>query len=246
MIINNYTKVEVVEEASIISTQKKYNFTPLKSTSIDPNSTTTTGRRSFSTRSSSNILINPTIPEAEEMLSFSIQKKEVLDDIVSKKSYLQPPKPKDLETTSIQKIMDSGELGSIHWIKGSITSIPENQQFWYMACSHCKKKTQETYGSSFTCLNCNKLDIAVPRCVINVEITDSTTSIHATLFEDEAQKIFSCTGEHIMNTPMKENYDQLKIWMKNCQDKIFLFCIKVQEHQSGQRRAIIITSQKNE
>ena len=43
MIINNYTKVEVVEEASIISMQKKYNFTPLKSTSIDPSSTTTAG-----------------------------------------------------------------------------------------------------------------------------------------------------------------------------------------------------------
>ena len=43
MIINNYTKVEVVEEASIISTQKKYNFIPLNSTSIDLSSTTTAG-----------------------------------------------------------------------------------------------------------------------------------------------------------------------------------------------------------
>ncbi|XP_060961302.1 uncharacterized protein LOC133031725 [Cannabis sativa] len=73
-----------------------------------------------------------------------------------------------------------------------------------MACPLCNRITRSEYGETFHCLYCKNNDLkAVPRCRIDVELTDSSAWITATVFGEIAETLFSCNATTLMNTKIK-------------------------------------------
>ncbi|KAF4351387.1 hypothetical protein G4B88_028226 [Cannabis sativa] len=125
----------------------------------------------------------------------------ILNERITQKAYLLPATnlspPSSNQITDISKINDM-----LNMVKAIAKVTNYGQPFWYMACPLCNRITRSEYGETFHCLYCKNNDLkAVPR--IDVELTDSSAWITATVFGEIAETLFSCNATTLMNTKIK-------------------------------------------
>uniref|UniRef100_A0A5B7A6D3 Replication factor A C-terminal domain-containing protein n=1 Tax=Davidia involucrata TaxID=16924 RepID=A0A5B7A6D3_DAVIN len=101
-----------------------------------------------------------------------------------------------------------------------------NQQFYYMSCSNCHRATSTKYMECFTC-NYFKLNNVhgIPRCHVAVEAIDSTRSITAAMFGDDAEHFLSCTAISIMQK-LNENHESVQSMINTSTDGDIILQVK--------------------
>ncbi|CAA0810473.1 Unknown protein [Striga hermonthica] len=95
---------------------------------------TTFNGLSLSTKSISAILINPPMPEANELKQWYIQNRLEIDNLITAKAFTDPaallPRPLDENIMTIENYLN-----------------PANNPLWFAACSNCQKKFDLEVGS---------------------------------------------------------------------------------------------------
>ncbi|KAL5553016.1 hypothetical protein UlMin_040417 [Ulmus minor] len=157
---------------------------------------------SMSTKGSSTFVINPDILEATILKSCVQITKHNLNNSLLKSPMLQ----------------------TTFWLQSKI-SIPRlNQKYWYMACNKCYRRTNIDYKQTFDCVHCaEKQAIAMPRCFLEVQLSDKTRALIATLFGENAEKFICCLAETLMeNSSEKEaSSSTSQHVLAKCSDQFF-------------------------
>ncbi|KAL5555054.1 hypothetical protein UlMin_037290 [Ulmus minor] len=149
---------------------------------------------SMSTKGSSTFVINPDIPEATILKSWCAYNKTQLEQLTLKKSYVGSSSAA-LKAPASHEIIEQ----TTFWLQSKI-SIPHlNQKYWYMACNKCYRRTNVDYKQTFDCVYCaEKQAIAMPRCLLEVQLSNKTRALIATLFGENTEKFISCSAETLM------------------------------------------------
>ncbi|KAK6930796.1 Replication factor A, C-terminal [Dillenia turbinata] len=77
------------------------------------------------------------------------------------------------------------------------------QKYYHMACKKCFHAITATYHYEYTCNFCNEKQLAKPRYRFEVNLSDASGAITATLFEEMAEQIFGIIAIEAMKTPSK-------------------------------------------
>ncbi|KAF4382948.1 hypothetical protein G4B88_010119 [Cannabis sativa] len=200
---------------------------------------------SISTKNSSCFLIEPQLEVAKDLRAWITRNNCILNERITQKAYFLPatnlsPPPSD-QITDISKINDMLNMQTTFWVKAIAKVTNYGQPFWYMACPLCNRITGSEYGETFHCLYCKNNDLkAVPR--IDVELTDSSAWITATVFGEIVETLFSCNATTLMNTKIKAS-DSIPNELPELHDnKEILAYIKAVKQDSTERWKFNITS----
>nr|XP_027101682.1 uncharacterized protein LOC113722603 [Coffea arabica] len=115
-----------------------------------------------------------------------------------------------------------------------------------MSCKNCCRATAADYEVVFTCNSCKEKHPAIPRCRFDVDLTDSTGVIPASVFGELAEKLLTFNGLEAM-----QHFDQnvelpLEFVHNELKSKMFLLHIKPVQTQladARQRYTIIYYSE---
>ncbi|KAF8403060.1 hypothetical protein HHK36_011154 [Tetracentron sinense] len=228
-IINNHSRIEEItgEEENI--KEESYSFISFNNLNDYINSTAQIGI-SLSTRGSTTITINPEIPEAISLQTWSHEHNDVLNELREKITHIPMPNASTSTTININEVLESTEMNIVHCIKASVLITDLQQNFWYMGCSLCKKRTSEEYEKEISCPCSTKKATAQPRSLIKANLSDSTGTMLATLFGEQAEKIMSCTSIDLMQFSIKEHMDEIENLVNQCNGKEFIFRLKSHQY----------------
>ncbi|PON70498.1 hypothetical protein TorRG33x02_256540, partial [Trema orientale] len=158
---------------------------------------------SLSTRSSSTFILNPNISQAESLNLWATNNKTTLDAILAQKPDIKlistAMHPTIDDITNISDVLELAKKRTNFWLKTNISITDVSQYFWYMACNKCKRATGAQNNQIFECLICEEKEaIGIPRCRVQVQLTDNSGSLEATLFGDDAEKVLCCSAKQLM------------------------------------------------
>ncbi|KAH7867551.1 hypothetical protein Vadar_034805 [Vaccinium darrowii] len=193
----------VVEALSIRAL--KYNFIPLGQLyKYDP----TEGlAMKLQTRGSSTFVFNPALPEASALQTWCMAQSTAITKLPSidlgHLGTVQVSPPHRNQIKKINRLPTTVEEDETHWIQVMCKVVDYNQKFYYMSCSKCIKGTAARGNTPFWCNYCKQRVLPTPRCKFNIELSDSTGIIVATLFGEKAESMFSIDGEYL-----RENIQQ--------------------------------------
>ncbi|KAI8543797.1 hypothetical protein RHMOL_Rhmol08G0246700 [Rhododendron molle] len=74
-----------------------------------------------------------------------------------------------------------------------------SQNFYYLACSICKKATNAYGDEDFWCNYCARKVPALTKLKFNIQITDPTGTIQATVFSEVASEFYNITAADVIN-----------------------------------------------
>lgn len=113
---------------------------------------------------------------------------------------LKVPQLKEIEGSLVSKknIIDLENRDKYIKIKGAIVDIDENKRLIYMTCPNCGKRIQNP-GLGYFCENCNEDVDPVLNLVLSFIVEDTTGSIRAVSFKENAEKILDMDAEEVMN-----------------------------------------------
>ncbi|XP_019159535.1 PREDICTED: uncharacterized protein LOC109156138 [Ipomoea nil] len=93
------------------------------------------------------------------------------------------------------------------WIKGKISINLDNNNTWYIGCSHCLKKVYAQSDQQFNCMHCGeKRVVGTPRCKMDVEIVDETGHIAASVFGLLAESLLLHSSKQVMDLELEVLY----------------------------------------
>lgn len=95
-----------------------------------------------------------------------------------------------------------------------------------MACVKCHRLTAADSGTTYTCNHCNEKQQASPRCRFDVDLTDSTDTLTASVFGDLAESLLTFTVSQAMEYHKKNAELLLEKVHQELQSKIFVAQLK--------------------
>nr|XP_016492716.1 PREDICTED: uncharacterized protein LOC107812194 [Nicotiana tabacum]XP_016492717.1 PREDICTED: uncharacterized protein LOC107812194 [Nicotiana tabacum]XP_016492718.1 PREDICTED: uncharacterized protein LOC107812194 [Nicotiana tabacum]XP_016492719.1 PREDICTED: uncharacterized protein LOC107812194 [Nicotiana tabacum]XP_016492720.1 PREDICTED: uncharacterized protein LOC107812194 [Nicotiana tabacum]XP_016492721.1 PREDICTED: uncharacterized protein LOC107812194 [Nicotiana tabacum]XP_016492722.1 PR len=103
----------------------------------------------------------------------------------------------DDEILSVSAIATQTSTAESFYVEGEISLPGHFQRFYLLGCSECNHLVQSKIKREIQCINCRLSRMLIPRCHFEVEITDETGTITATMSEGLGQRILSMTAEQI-------------------------------------------------
>ncbi|KAI8538654.1 hypothetical protein RHMOL_Rhmol09G0121500 [Rhododendron molle] len=100
-------------------------------------------------------------------------------------------------------------MQEMHWVQVVCKVTDWNQNFYYMSCPKCIKATLGQIDTLFWCDYCKQRVQATPstcfdnRCRFQIQLADSTGFITATAFGQQADSMFSISGDYLKNNIKK-------------------------------------------
>ncbi|KAM0851234.1 hypothetical protein ACQ4PT_052565 [Festuca glaucescens] len=86
--------------------------------------------------------------------------------------------------------------------KATIDEIISDRDWWYMACIRCYCATKKE-STNYVCRSCNKIaESAELRYIINIRISDDTTTTTCAIFNEVAQRLL---GNRSVSTMLEQN-----------------------------------------
>ncbi|KAM6562668.1 hypothetical protein CsatB_022666 [Cannabis sativa] len=174
---------------------------------------------SISTKNSSCFIIEPQLEVAKDLRAWITRNNCIFNERITQKAYLlsatnlSPPSSDQI--TDISKIHDMLNMQTSFWVK-AIAKVPNYAQpFWYMACPLCNRIIGSEYGETFHCLYCKNNELkAVPRCRIDVQLTDSSDPLTTTVFGEIAETLFSSSDSIRNELPELHDNKQILAYIK--------------------------------
>ncbi|KAH9619841.1 hypothetical protein KSS87_020832 [Heliosperma pusillum] len=154
---------------------------------------------SLSTKSSTTVLLNPQTPESQALQDWVLQNEEQIKLLKKDKSVPAPPMtarapPVVIPITSVSETTKDTPF----WIKASASIHKVSQKLWYMCCSTCWRQIYAEHNETFYCRKCGQDRVAQPRCNFQIELADGATSLTATIFGENAEKVFKINAKTMM------------------------------------------------
>ncbi|XP_019150695.1 PREDICTED: replication protein A 70 kDa DNA-binding subunit B-like [Ipomoea nil] len=158
---------------------------------------------SLTTRTNSTILLHPEVPRAERLKEWGTKHRATLDALKRCRDYndaaIKLANPETAEISTIDSVPQSIDPSKPVWIKGKISFKPQIKNTWYIGCSHCMKKVYAESDKLFHCMHCGEMNaVGTPRCKLDVEITDGSGGLVASVFGKCAEQLLLSTSKQIM------------------------------------------------
>ncbi|XP_049398705.1 replication protein A 70 kDa DNA-binding subunit B-like [Solanum stenotomum] len=163
---------------------------------------------SLQTRFNSTIRINPTYPQALQLISWAKTNKNVLSGNVSANfagsSTTVIVNPVHRQVISIAEIKSAASVG-VFCIEAEMSISDDLQKFCVLECSGCKQKKCTKDRKQFDCAKCQRKTTLVPRCTFQIDLIDGSGSTTAFISGDPAEKLLSMKAEDIFYTTCVKN-----------------------------------------
>ncbi|CAL5372979.1 unnamed protein product [Camellia sinensis] len=101
-----------------------------------------------------------------------------------------------------------------YWVNACATVIDVNQKFCYLRCPNCNKSIVVEPEDFFLCNFCKQRVHSQPRCRFEVDLTDESGKIIATIFGSHAEKLFSITAEELIKNTSDDGQTSLEVLKK--------------------------------
>ncbi|XP_058186447.1 replication protein A 70 kDa DNA-binding subunit B-like [Rhododendron vialii] len=154
--------------------------------------------RTLATRNSSSFIFDAVLPEATALQSWAIANTVKLRALAATEPehILIPKGPEDPEddTIKIANLPISVDKTQYLNVQGIARVTDFSQNFYYLACSICKKATNAYGNGDFWCNYCAQKVPALTKLKFNIHITDPTGTIEATVFSEVASEFYNITA----------------------------------------------------
>ncbi|KAH7840808.1 hypothetical protein Vadar_021917 [Vaccinium darrowii] len=153
------------------------------------------------TRGSTTFVFNPPLPDANTLQlwcmknSAGIQKLPNIE--MNQTAMIRSCPPQKKQIININRLPTTVQMDELYWIQASCRVTDIYQRFYYMSCSKCVHSTAARTDALFWCNYCKERVKPIPRCRFNVQLSDSSGAIVATLFGGHAETMFGITREYL-------------------------------------------------
>ncbi|GMH04103.1 hypothetical protein Nepgr_005942 [Nepenthes gracilis] len=207
--------------------------------------------KSVGTISSTQLFINPDIPEAQSLrIWFDQGGKEVAAQSISRD--IMPVGAKNEIRKTVSQIKDEG-LGRSDkpdWVTVKATmSFIKTDTFCYTACPlmigdrQCNKKVTKAGDGRWICDRCNQeFEECDYRYLLQAQIQDHTGLIWVTSFQESGEEILGCSAKELYNLKNeKQDDDKFTEVIRSRLFLEFLFRLKIKEELYGEEQRVKIT-----
>nr|GMC53482.1 replication protein A 70 kDa DNA-binding subunit B-like [Ipomoea batatas] len=149
-----------------------------------------------------------TIEEANNLsvISKTIVDKTYLDSFLTLSNPLQQP------ICTFVEIADALKETPVAWVRGKLRMKNIGPIEYYIGCNYCNKGVKDIEGLKLDCLYCGQTDgITVKRYRLNVEISDGSTILQATLFNHDVHRLMLLFGIEMPTTVKESEIFQQKL-----------------------------------
>nr|XP_027102684.1 uncharacterized protein LOC113723902 isoform X2 [Coffea arabica] len=141
---------------------------------------------------------------------------QLLNDLVTDAAYMKYNPDFALKPDhKITKIILLKPTQKSSWVRVFFSFEHIFQKFWYMGCKKCFRSTAAPHRVVFTCNSCKEKHPAEPRCRFDVDLTDSTGTITASIFSELAENLLTFIGleamDHFTQVYNEDNRHKFKI-----------------------------------
>ncbi|PKI51826.1 hypothetical protein CRG98_027744 [Punica granatum] len=209
--------------------------------------------KSLGTISSTQLFINPDIPEAQNLRKwFDFGGKNAASLSISRENMPGASKNDIRKTVSQIKDEGLGRSDKPDWItiKATITFI-KTDSFLYTACPlmigdrQCNKKVTKS-NSRWACDRCNQeFEECEYRYLLQVQIQDHTGLTWVTAFQESGEEITGCSAKELFMLKEQDD-DRFREVIRNKLFGQFLFRLKIKEEMYGDEQRVKITVVKAE
>ncbi|XP_071928880.1 uncharacterized protein [Coffea arabica] len=200
-------------------------------------------RIALSTRNDSVILVNPPVREANQLKHWAARNEKsfagLLEDNMHAK---QSPQLFHQSQQKIISIIDVVPTQKVSWVKAQVFFQHIIQKYYYMGCVKCHYMTAANFGTTFTCNHCSEKQEDSPRCRFDVDLTDHTDTLTASVFGDLAKTLLTLTALEAMNYHEKNAELLLEKVHQELQSKMFILKLKptATRDRGGHQRYTIV------
>uniref|UniRef100_A0A3Q7HMD6 Replication factor A C-terminal domain-containing protein n=1 Tax=Solanum lycopersicum TaxID=4081 RepID=A0A3Q7HMD6_SOLLC len=95
----------------------------------------------------------------------------------------------------------------LFYVEVEMAISDELQDFCVLECSGCKQKKRTKDRKDFHCPKCNRKTTLLPRCIFQIDLTDGTAIVTASISAELGEKLLTMTAEDIFDiTCAKRQY----------------------------------------
>lgn len=205
--------------------------------------------KSVGTISSSQVFINPDIPEAHSLKAWFDQGgKDITSQSISRE--IMPVGAKNEIRKTISQIRDEGlgRSSKPDWVSVRATiAFIKTDTFCYTACPlmigdrQCNKKVTRS-GNRWLCDRCNQeFEDCDYRYLLQAQIQDHTGLIWVTAFQESGEEILGCSAKELYMLKNEEQDDRFAEVIHSGLFVEFLLKLKVKEETYGDEQKVKIT-----
>uniref|UniRef100_A0A0E0GIZ1 Replication protein A subunit n=1 Tax=Oryza nivara TaxID=4536 RepID=A0A0E0GIZ1_ORYNI len=209
---------------------------------------------SLSTVGRSTIVVNPDLPEAEQLRAWydSEGKGTSMASIGSDMGASRVGGARSMysDRVFLSHITSDPNLGQdkpvFFSLNAYISLIKPDQTMWYRACKTCNKKVTEAIGSGYWCEGCQKNDAECSlRYIMVIKVSDPTGEAWLSLFNDQAERIVGCSADELDRIRKEEGDDSYLLKLKEATWVPHLFRVSVtqNEYMNEKRQRITVRSE---
>nr|XP_027077114.1 replication protein A 70 kDa DNA-binding subunit B-like [Coffea arabica] len=188
----------------------------------------------LSTRNDSVILVNPPVREVNQLKHWAARNEKsfagLLEDNMHAK---QSPQLFHQSHQKIISIIDVVPTQKVSWVKAQVSFKHIIQKYYYMGCIKCHRMTAANFGTTFTCNHCNEKQQASPRYRFDVDLTDHTDTLTASVFGDLAESLLTFTALEAMNYHEENTELPLEKVHQELQSRMFIIQLKPAATRDG-------------
>nr|GMC83984.1 replication protein A 70 kDa DNA-binding subunit B-like [Ipomoea batatas] len=136
----------------------------------------------------------------------TIVDKTYLDSFLTLSNALQQPK------CTFAEIDNELKQKPVAWVRGKLRMKNVGPLEYYIGCNYCNKTVNSIEGLKLHCLYCGQTDgLTVRRYKLNVEISDGSTIVQATLFNHDVHRLMLLVGIEMPTTVEDSEIFQKKL-----------------------------------
>nr|GMC59982.1 replication protein A 70 kDa DNA-binding subunit B-like [Ipomoea batatas] len=136
----------------------------------------------------------------------TIVDKTYLDSFLTLSNALQQPK------CTFAEIDNELKQKPVAWVRGKLRMKNVGPLEYYIGCNYCNKTVNSIEGLKLHCLYCGQTDgLTVRRYKLNVEISDGSTIVQATLFNHDVHRLMLLVGIEMPTTVEDSEIFQQKL-----------------------------------
>ncbi|RLN39553.1 replication protein A 70 kDa DNA-binding subunit B [Panicum miliaceum] len=205
---------------------------------------------SLSTVGKSTLLVNPDLPEAQNLKSWYDSEGKCTsmapigaDMGAARAGGLRSMYSDRVFLSHITSDPNMGQEKPVFFSLNAIIShIKPDQNMWYRACKTCNKKVTEAVEGGYWCEGCNKNDAQCSlRYIMVIKVSDPTGEAWVSVFNEHAEKIIGCSADELDRIRREEGDDSYILKLKEATWVPHLIRVSVAQHEYMNERRQRIT-----
>lgn len=153
------------------------------------------------TQDCSTFIFNPALPEAKNLQAWCVKHSPAIQKLAATEidplGMLRSSILQRKHIVKINRLPTSVQTDELHWVQTICKVTDFKQIFHYMSCSTCIQSIDTYVDISFWCNFCRARVHPIPRCNFEVQLSDSTGILIASVRGRQVETIFGVTAKYL-------------------------------------------------